>query len=137
MPYYRNSMRLLPAEGLQDDEAVRLREMLSLFPAYGVPADVVTLDLGLGRGLTYYTGIVFEWVASDGTHIGGGGRYDDLATRIGARHRFPPSVSLCKSSACFVRCPNSLRRQRPRWSWCARERVRRTLPRGSRHASAR
>jgi len=80
---------LVTAEGLRDDEATRLREILALLPAYGIPNDAVTLDLGLGRGLTYYTGIVFEWVAPDGMHIGGGGRYDDLATRIGAPEPVP------------------------------------------------
>ncbi len=80
---------LIAAEGLRDDETTRLREILALLPAYGIPTDAVTLDLSLGRGLTYYTGIVFEWVAPDGTHIGGGGRYDDLATRIGAVEPVP------------------------------------------------
>ncbi len=80
---------LIAVEGLRDDEAARLREILDLLPAYGIPTDAVTLDLGLGRGLTYYTGIVFEWVAPDATHIGGGGRYDDLATRIGASAPVP------------------------------------------------
>lgn len=80
---------LLTAEALYDDEAAHLRQVLALLPAYGIPAEAVALDLGLGRGLTYYTGIVFEFVMPDGTHMGGGGRYDDLATRIGAREPLP------------------------------------------------
>lgn len=80
---------LIMAEGLRDDEAARLRAVLALLPAYDIPAESVTLDLGLGRGLTYYTGIVFEFIAAEGMQVGGGGRYDDLATRIGAPRPLP------------------------------------------------
>ncbi|MEM1901307.1 MAG: ATP phosphoribosyltransferase regulatory subunit [Candidatus Nezhaarchaeales archaeon] len=39
----------------------------------------VSLDLGLVRGLDYYTGIIFEpYTSTFGRALGGGGRYDDL-----------------------------------------------------------
>ena len=46
----------------------------------------ITIDLGMGRGLRYYTGMLFEIYATEaGPQICGGGRYDDLAQVLGAR----------------------------------------------------
>jgi ATP phosphoribosyltransferase regulatory subunit len=47
-------------------------------------ADRVVFDLGLTRGLGYYTGAVFDVLdPALGAPIGGGGRYDDLLGRFG------------------------------------------------------
>lgn len=46
----------------------------------------LTLDFSLARGLSYYTGCIFEVVATEGTlksSIGGGGRYDNLTGIFG------------------------------------------------------
>lgn len=52
-----------------------------------LPADVagrVIFDLGLVRGIGYYTGAVFEvYDPALGAPIGGGGRYDELLGRFG------------------------------------------------------
>src|SRR5450432_2401887 len=47
--------------------------------------DKVVLDLSLARGLSYYTGIIFEVRAKNVSigSIGGGGRYDDLTGLFG------------------------------------------------------
>ncbi len=46
--------------------------------------DLVIVDLGLVRGLDYYSGLVFEVVhPALGEPIGGGGRYDELVGRFG------------------------------------------------------
>ncbi len=49
------------------------------------------LDLGIARGLEYYTGSVFE-VYVDDVQLGGGGRYDDLIEALGGEST--PSVGV-------------------------------------------
>ncbi len=61
-----------------------LRELFALAETYGI-ADRLVFDIAVIRGLSYYTGIVFE--AFDTARlfraIFGGGRYDSLLTTIG------------------------------------------------------
>jgi histidyl-tRNA synthetase len=60
-----------------------LRTVLQLLKAAGVPEGHVTIDLGLARGLDYYTGIVFETTVKGWEKFGSiasGGRYDNLAS---------------------------------------------------------
>ena len=60
----------------------RLREVVTLCEAAGVPGDRLRADLAIARGLDYYTGVVFETFLDDLPGIGSvcsGGRYDDLA----------------------------------------------------------
>ncbi len=57
-----------------------LREVFQLLTDYGVSADQVEFDIALARGLSYYTGCIFE-VKINNVAIGsvsGGGRYDNL-----------------------------------------------------------
>lgn len=65
-------------EGVQ-----RLREILRVAHAGGVPADALQVDVSIARGLDYYTGAVFETFLTDLPTIGSicsGGRYDNLAS---------------------------------------------------------
>ena len=60
-----------------------LRTVLELLEAAGVPRDRLVIDLGLARGLDYYTGIVFETTVNGWEKFGSvasGGRYDNLAS---------------------------------------------------------
>ncbi len=41
-----------------------------------------TVDLGLGRGFEYYTGVVFHFYCGE-VRVGGGGRYDNLLPLLG------------------------------------------------------
>ncbi len=73
----------LALEGIKD-----LRSVLALLDAGGVGRDSVVVDLGLARGLDYYTGIVFETTVKGWERYGSvasGGRYDNLATLFTSR----------------------------------------------------
>ena len=52
----------------------------------------VTLDFGLARGISYYTGAIFELVSvgeTGRTSLGGGGRYDGLVKALGGDEDVP------------------------------------------------
>ncbi len=56
-----------------------LKKVLDGLKSYNITEGAVTIDLGIIRGLDYYTGVVFEaYVPELGIAIGGGGRYDEL-----------------------------------------------------------
>lgn len=69
-------------EGLTDDVvlegAAELREIMRL--CQSTPAGPhIDVDLSLARGLSYYTGAIFEIAVADlAGSLGGGGRYDEL-----------------------------------------------------------
>jgi histidyl-tRNA synthetase len=60
------------------------RKLLSGLNAMGL-ADFIQVDLGVVRGLAYYTGFVFEAFDRKGElrALAGGGRYDDLVGKLG------------------------------------------------------
>ncbi|HEX2104036.1 MAG TPA: ATP phosphoribosyltransferase regulatory subunit [Solirubrobacteraceae bacterium] len=83
VPQARGGPDVLGApEGPVADALVGLRSVLDrLDPPV---ADRVIFDLGLARGIGYYTGAVFEvYDPALGAPVGGGGRYDDLLGRFG------------------------------------------------------
>jgi histidyl-tRNA synthetase len=61
----------------------RLSKLLDALRERGM-ADFVAIDIGIVRGLAYYTGIVFEVFDRAGKFraIAGGGRYDDLVAQL-------------------------------------------------------
>jgi histidyl-tRNA synthetase len=62
------------------------RRLLGGLEAMGL-ADFVRVDLGVVRGLAYYTGFVFEAFDRKGElrALAGGGRYDDLVGKLGGQ----------------------------------------------------
>ena len=68
------------------DGVTRILDLLALKPGAAIP---VALDLGLARGIAYYTGIVFEIKGAGGAFLGGGGRYDGLARALGSPSDVP------------------------------------------------
>lgn len=82
---------LLRREGLHvtaplDD----MRILLDLLAAVDLPAGSLILDFGMGRGLHYYTGLIFEIDDVRGAQLCGGGRYDDLVAALGG----PPTPAV-------------------------------------------
>jgi histidyl-tRNA synthetase len=64
------------------DGVAKLRELLAVTRAAGIPEERVRLDLSICRGLDYYTGTIYETFLRDLPGIGSvcsGGRYDNLA----------------------------------------------------------
>jgi len=74
----------LPQAGLDE-----LRAILTLLEAHNVTPGAVALDFGMGRGLHYYTGMIFEAYSAEGMQLCGGGRYDDLVGALGGRQGVP------------------------------------------------
>jgi histidyl-tRNA synthetase len=78
----------LPLEGdLTEQANARLQDWSQLMDhltASGV-ADFIRIDLGIVRGLAYYTGFVFEAfeASGEGRALAGGGRYDALVKKLG------------------------------------------------------
>jgi histidyl-tRNA synthetase len=65
-----------------------LRTILDLLDAAGIPRHQIAIDLGLARGLDYYTGVVFETTVKGWEKFGSvasGGRYDNLASLFTSR----------------------------------------------------
>ena len=74
-------------EALAPDSVAALRDLVKALEDHGVPPDRIELDLGFGRGIGFYSQVVFELVAA--TPVGpvevcGGGRYDGLARVFGS-----------------------------------------------------
>jgi ATP phosphoribosyltransferase regulatory subunit len=83
VPQLRGGPDVLDAPpGPVADAVSGLRDVLALLePAV---AERAIFDLGLSRGLGYYTGAVFDvYDPTLGEPLGGGGRYDDLLGRFG------------------------------------------------------
>jgi histidyl-tRNA synthetase len=73
-----------------------LKRVLDLVESFGASTDNVKIDITLARGLSYYTGAIFE-VKALGVQIGsisGGGRYDDLTGSFGAKGLSGVGISL-------------------------------------------
>jgi histidyl-tRNA synthetase len=71
-------------KGLED-----IKQVFELLTLYGYDDSRVDLDLTLARGLSYYTGCIFE-VKLTGVAIGsisGGGRYDNLTQAFGSKEK--------------------------------------------------
>ena len=83
VPQLRGGPDVLEARrGRSADALAGLRGVLDLLEA--AVAERVIFDLGLARGLGYYTGAVFDvYDPALGAPLGGGGRYDDLLGRFG------------------------------------------------------
>ena len=82
---------LVQSRNLDMEPVEELADITDILESSGVEPTSIHIDLGLGRGLRYYTGMLFEIYAGDteGPQLAGGGRYDELARQLGARNQVP------------------------------------------------
>jgi histidyl-tRNA synthetase len=83
---------LLPPDDTIQETVRAFRGAVDLLPAYGIEPDRIRIQMGLARGLNYYTGIVFEAhtkVGDSASQLCGGGRYDDFIRIVGAAQDTP------------------------------------------------
>ena len=64
-----------------------LEEVLNIMQTANISEEYLELDITLARGLSYYTGAIFEVKVAESTigSISGGGRYDDLTSVFGLK----------------------------------------------------
>jgi histidyl-tRNA synthetase len=88
-----DARNLLQDYDLGPDTVVKIENLLETLSWYDDLQGDIELDLGMNRGLHYYTGLMFEvHYPSDGTEdiqLCGGGRYDKLITVLGGNTPTP------------------------------------------------
>ena len=79
--FERNADAMKSVEGLI--------EVLTLLKEFGETDQHVEIDLSLARGLSYYTGCIFEVKIQDATigSVSGGGRYDNLTAVFDSKEK--------------------------------------------------
>ncbi|MCH2047476.1 MAG: histidine--tRNA ligase family protein [Trichodesmium sp. ALOHA_ZT_67] len=89
---FKEIKKLLSAYGIDDYGLAELQDILKSLEAFNIDKNRISLDLGISRGLQYYTGMVFEIYDSKlgvERKLCGGGRYDDLVVSLGGKQETP------------------------------------------------
>ena len=84
--------KLLRKYGLNAETLASLENLLGALASHCLEDVEVSLDMGLARGLAYYSGLVFEvrhGDSHDGAVVAGGGRYDGLVRALGGSQDVP------------------------------------------------
>jgi histidyl-tRNA synthetase len=92
LEYMRRTLTSFP-EGIEGCDA--LKSLYEYSKAFGY-AQYITIDFSLARGLDYYTGPVFEVLATGYEEYGsiaGGGRYDEIVELFGGEHTPATGIS--------------------------------------------
>ena len=76
---------VLSSAGVSADLILNLSAVLESAEIEGVSSDRLKIDLGMARGIPYYTGMLFDIYLDDAQSetLGGGGRYDGLTRALG------------------------------------------------------
>ncbi len=96
--FFEKAGKILASKNGEGSEGLKeLRELVRFLDEFGVSEENFSLDASLARGLTYYTGTVFE-VMLPGSRVtasvSGGGRYDDLIKAFLGGDRSIPAVGI-------------------------------------------
>jgi len=81
--------KVIKGASLNDENLGILEDIVMAVEKAGVEANDITVDLGLVREISYYTGVVFDLKSGDDQVLGGGGRYDSLVTALGGDRETP------------------------------------------------
>ncbi len=82
--------RVAQANGAESHPIRDLEKLVQRLLERGVDRSCLKLDLGLARGIAYYTGVVFELGPQNALgEFGGGGRYDGLVRALGGGQPTP------------------------------------------------
>ncbi|NYZ78123.1 histidine--tRNA ligase [Candidatus Micrarchaeota archaeon] len=96
--FFEKAGKILADKSGEGSEGLReLRELVRFLDEFGVSEENFSLDASLARGLTYYTGTVFEVVLPGSrvtASVSGGGRYDDLIKAFLGGDRGIPAVGI-------------------------------------------
>ena len=87
-----SARRIACDQGIQTGSFDELERLFELLAGSQTDEGQLILDLGLARGISYYTGVIFELMYSfqaPGVSLGGGGRYDGLVRSLGGREDVP------------------------------------------------
>lgn len=80
-----DALRMLDSLSLESGAVEELRAVADAIRKFGVPDAAFAVDLGVVRGLDYYTGTIYETTLLQYPELGSicsGGRYDDLASHF-------------------------------------------------------
>ncbi|MGD1806751.1 ATP phosphoribosyltransferase regulatory subunit [Dapis sp. BLCC M126] len=89
---FKETEKLLSAYSIDGYGLAQLQDILKSLEAFNIDKNRISLDLGISRGLQYYTGMVFEIYDSKlglERKLCGGGRYDDLVVSLGGKKDTP------------------------------------------------
>ena len=83
-----NAKDILKSLGQNTAPLKRFQALCDALAKTGIDSDRIVVDLGLARGISYYTGMIFELIhpmLPIDSSLGGGGRYDDLVKALGGQ----------------------------------------------------
>jgi histidyl-tRNA synthetase len=81
--------KVIKSAGLNDENLGLLEDIVAAVESAGSSAGEISVDLGLAREISYYTGVVFDLKSGGDQVVGGGGRYDGLVTALGGDRETP------------------------------------------------
>ena len=104
----QNARKVLSESGLDPAIISSCADVISSAQLEGVPIEQINIDFGLARGITYYTGMIFDIYSNENNSkshqtLGGGGRYDGLTRALGYDCDFP-SLGFAYNLDALVAC---------------------------------